>query len=103
VDAEAALRDGHFTEGAAPRAPTRKMCDGSLMDTDETLSKLSGRPRSSAPDHRSAALTSENGKVVSAVAERGPRASGHRARRTASMTGFGPVRDLAYTRWRATW
>ncbi|MFJ8360779.1 hypothetical protein [Streptomyces sp. NPDC093984] len=73
------------------------------MDTEDTLSGLSGRPRLSAPDHRRAALTSENGKGVSALAERGPRASGHCARRAASMTGFGPVHDLAYTRWRATW
>ncbi|GHK03769.1 hypothetical protein SY2F82_55660 [Streptomyces sp. Y2F8-2] len=79
------------------------MCDGSLADTGETLSKLSGRPRTSPPDHRSAALTSENDKGASAVSERRPRASGHCARRAASMTGFGPVHDLAYTRWRATW
>lgn len=66
--AKATVGDGHLTLGA-PRT-TRKMCDGSLMDTEKTLSKLFGRPLSYALGHRSATLTSENGQGVNAVAER---------------------------------
>ncbi|MFC3573312.1 META domain-containing protein [Streptomyces yaanensis] len=65
--ARATVRDGHLTLGA-PRT-TRKMCDASLMNTEKTLSGLFGRPLAYAIDHRSATLTSENGKGVNVVAE----------------------------------
>ena len=45
------------------------MCDGSLMDTEKTLGDLFGRRLAYAIDHRAITLTSENGKVVNAVAE----------------------------------
>ncbi|MER6357802.1 META domain-containing protein [Streptomyces sp. NPDC001634] len=65
--AKATVRDGHLTLGA-PRT-TRKMCDGSLMDTEKTMSKLFGRALAYRIDHRSITLTSGNGKGVNAVAE----------------------------------
>ncbi|WP_055494500.1 META domain-containing protein [Streptomyces sp. TP-A0356] len=66
--ATATVRDGHLTLGA-PRT-TRRMCDGSLMDTEKALRALFGRTLTYRLDHRSIALTSGNGKGVNAVAAR---------------------------------
>lgn len=65
--ATATVRDGHLTLGA-PRT-TRRMCDGSLMDTEKTLGKLFGGTLAYRIDHRGISLTSANGRGVSAVAE----------------------------------
>lgn len=65
--AKATVRDGHLTLGA-PRT-TRRMCDGSLMDTEKSLGTLFDGTLAYRIEHRGISLTSENGKGVSAVAE----------------------------------
>ncbi|MFE2580890.1 hypothetical protein [Streptomyces sp. NPDC059378] len=49
--------------------------------------------RSSDPD--GSALTSENAEILQSAADERPV--------TVEYRQFGPVVDLAYTRWRATW
>ncbi|MCW7946923.1 lipoprotein [Streptomyces hygroscopicus] len=66
--AKATVRGGHLTLGTP--TTTRKMCDGSLMDTEKTLRVLFGRTLTYRLEHRSIALTSENGRGVNAVAVR---------------------------------
>ncbi len=66
VSAAATVRGGHITLGTAET--TRRMCDGSLMDTERALLDLFGHRVEYEIDHRSMTLTSENGKGVSAVA-----------------------------------
>lgn len=65
--AKATVRDGHLTLGT-PRT-TRKMCYGSLMDTENSLLKLFGGKATYDLDHRSITLTSENGTGLGAVAD----------------------------------
>ncbi|MEU9286017.1 META domain-containing protein [Streptomyces sp. NPDC048275] len=67
VSANATVRDGHITLGT-PKT-TRMMCDGSLMDTEKTLLSLFDGTVTYQLDHRSLALTSENGTSVGAVAD----------------------------------
>ncbi|WP_189219136.1 MULTISPECIES: META domain-containing protein [Streptomyces] len=67
VSAKATVRDGHITLGA-PEA-TRKMCDGSLMDTEQSLLKLFDSKIEYRIDHRDITLTRENGEGVSGVAD----------------------------------
>ncbi|MFE9097994.1 META domain-containing protein [Streptomyces sp. NPDC007264] len=66
--AKATVRDGHLTLGAL--RTTRRMCDGSLMDTEKTLGKLLHGTLAYRIDHRGISLTSANGKGISAIAER---------------------------------
>lgn len=66
--ATATVRDGHLTLGA-PRT-TRRMCDGSLMDTEQALSTLFGRTLTYRLGHRDITLTGENGRGVDACTER---------------------------------
>jgi heat shock protein HslJ len=68
VSAMATVRDGHITLGAAKT--TRMMCDGSLMDTEKTLLSLFDGTVGYELDHRTLTLTSANGTVVSAVADK---------------------------------
>ncbi|GAA5033318.1 META domain-containing protein [Streptomyces siamensis] len=68
VSAETTVRDGHLTLGRAKT--TRMMCDGSLMATEKTLLGLFDSTVRYDLDHRNLTLTSTNGSVVSAVAER---------------------------------
>lgn len=67
VSANATVRDGHITLGAA--RTTRMMCDGSLMDTERTLLGLFGGTVVYELNHRTLTLTSANGKTVGAVAD----------------------------------
>lgn len=66
VKAEATVRDGSITLGSA--STTRMMCDTSLMQTEKTLLGLFDGTVTYKLDHRSLALTSENGKTTKAVA-----------------------------------
>lgn len=68
VSAKATVRDGHITLGTAKT--TRMMCDGSLMTTEKTLLGLFDGTVGYELDHRTLALTSANGTVVSAVADK---------------------------------
>ncbi|MEU6098395.1 META domain-containing protein [Streptomyces sp. NPDC047079] len=65
--AKATVRDGHLTLGSL--RTTRKMCDGSLMDTEKSIGERLGRPLAYRLEHRGISLTSENGKGIDAVAE----------------------------------
>ncbi|MFD9463629.1 META domain-containing protein [Streptomyces sp. NPDC060027] len=67
ASAQATVRDGHITLG--PVRTTRMMCQGSLMRTEKSLLKLFDGKVSYDLDHRGITLTSENGAVVSAVAD----------------------------------
>ncbi|GGZ24800.1 META domain-containing protein [Streptomyces poonensis] len=63
---DATVRDGHITLGT-PKT-TRTMCDGSLMETEQSLLDLFKNKVSYEIDHRTITLTSENGEGFSAVA-----------------------------------
>ncbi|MFD5520491.1 META domain-containing protein [Streptomyces sp. NPDC127066] len=64
----ATVGDGHITLG--PARTTRMMCQDSLMRTEKTLLGLFDGKVAYALDHRGIALTSKNGTVVSAVADK---------------------------------
>jgi heat shock protein HslJ len=66
VSADATVRDGSLTLGTP--GTTRRMCDGSLMDTEKTLLKLFNSTVDYKIDHRTITLTSKNGEGISAVA-----------------------------------
>lgn len=68
VSAEATVRDGQLTLGTP--GTTRRMCDGSLMDTERTLLELFDSKANYEIDHRTITLTSENGEGISAVASK---------------------------------
>ncbi|MGW0812733.1 META domain-containing protein [Streptomyces viridiviolaceus] len=68
VTAEATVRDGHITLGAP--ATTRMMCEDSLMDTEKRLLRLFEGRTDYRIDQRTLTLTSANGTVVRAVADR---------------------------------
>ncbi|MPY59666.1 META domain-containing protein [Streptomyces spongiae] len=68
VSADATVRDGSLTLGTP--GTTRRMCDGSLMDTEKTLLKLFDSKVKYEIDHRTITLTSENGEGISAVASK---------------------------------
>ncbi|MFE4697653.1 META domain-containing protein [Streptomyces sp. NPDC056738] len=63
----ATVGDGHITLGRA--RTTRMMCQDSLMRTENTLLGVFDGTVAYTLDHRSIALTSKNGTVVSAVAD----------------------------------
>lgn len=67
VTAKATVRDGHITLGRP--STTRMMCDTSLMKTEKGLLRLFDGTVAYKLDHRSLALTSENGETVDAVAK----------------------------------
>jgi heat shock protein HslJ len=68
VSADATVRDGKLTLGTP--GTTRRMCDGSLMDTEKSLLKLFKSTVDYEIDHRTITLTSENGEGISAVASK---------------------------------
>ncbi|GGZ85897.1 lipoprotein [Streptomyces bluensis] len=68
VTADATVRDGQLTVGTP--GTTRRMCDGSLMDTERTLLDLFKSEVSYRIDDRTITLTSENGEGISAVASK---------------------------------
>ncbi|MEV5463493.1 META domain-containing protein [Streptomyces sp. NPDC002788] len=68
VNAKATVRDGHITLG--PPATTRMMCEDSLMADEKTLLRLFDGKLKYGVDHQTLTLTSENGTLVRAVAER---------------------------------
>ncbi|MEU6364975.1 META domain-containing protein [Streptomyces sp. NPDC046931] len=65
--ASATVRDGHLTLGSL--RTTRKMCDGSLMDTEKSLSTRLGPSLAYRLGHRGITLTSANGRGIDAVTE----------------------------------
>lgn len=67
VSATATVRDGHIALGAAKA--TRRMCDGSLMETERAVLALFGSDVTYEIKHRTITLTSENGEGVSGVAD----------------------------------
>lgn len=66
VSAGATIRDGQLTLGTP--GTTRRMCDGSLMDTEHSLLKLFESKVKYEIDHRTITLTGEDGEGISAVA-----------------------------------
>lgn len=68
VSADATVRDGSLTLGTP--GTTRRMCDGSLMDTEKTLLKLFESTVDYKIDARTITLTSKNGEGISAVANK---------------------------------
>ncbi|NEC90509.1 META domain-containing protein [Streptomyces sp. SID12501] len=66
VSAEATVSDGNITFGSP--ATTRRMCDGSLMETEKAFLKIFDGRTAYKIDHRSLSLTSANGTTVSANA-----------------------------------
>ncbi|MEV5547984.1 META domain-containing protein [Streptomyces sp. NPDC052309] len=68
VSAGATVRDGHITLGAP--STTRMMCEDSLMDTEKRLLRLFEGRADYRIDQQTLTLTSENGTVVRAVADR---------------------------------
>ncbi|GAA3819125.1 META domain-containing protein [Streptomyces phyllanthi] len=66
ITAKATVRDGQITLGTP--GTTRRMCDGSLMDTERSLLELFKGEVDYKIDHRTITLTSENDKGFSAVA-----------------------------------
>jgi heat shock protein HslJ len=68
VSADATVRDGQLTLGTP--GTTRRMCDGSLMDTEKSFLKLFEGTVSYKIDTRTITLTSENGDGISAVASK---------------------------------
>ncbi|MGW0826178.1 META domain-containing protein [Streptomyces sp. NPDC002845] len=66
VTARATVSDGTITLG--PAGATRRMCDGSLMETERALLKLFNGTVSYEIDHRAITLTSEKGLGIGAVA-----------------------------------
>lgn len=67
VTAKATVRDGRITLGSP--ATTRRMCSGSLKDTEDTLLKLFNSTVDYRQNHRRITLTSEDGKGIAAVAD----------------------------------
>ncbi|WP_128377362.1 META domain-containing protein [Streptomyces cavernae] len=67
VTAKATVRDGNITFGAP--ATTRKMCSGSLKETEDALLGLFKGTVDYRQDHRGITLTSEDGKGIAAVAD----------------------------------
>ncbi|WP_320774928.1 META domain-containing protein [Streptomyces sp. CRN 30] len=68
VSAKATVRDGHITLGTAQT--TRRMCDGSLMETEQAVRALFDGEVTYEIDHRTITLTRENGEGISAVAKK---------------------------------
>ncbi|MFG2778269.1 META domain-containing protein [Streptomyces prunicolor] len=68
VNATATVRTGHITLGRP--STTRMMCDASLMGTERALLGLFGGRVDYRVDHDSATLTSENGTIVHARADK---------------------------------
>jgi heat shock protein HslJ len=66
VSAEATVSDGTITFGSP--ATTRRMCDGSLMETEKAVLSIFDGKTAYKIDHRSLSLTSANGTTVSAIA-----------------------------------
>ncbi|CAL9489478.1 META domain-containing protein [Streptomyces sp. enrichment culture] len=68
INAEATVRDGRITLGSV--ATTRMVCEGSLMHTERALLRVLDGTVDYRIDHRTLTLTSENGDIATAVAER---------------------------------
>lgn len=68
VDATATVRAGHITLGRP--STTRMMCDASLMGTERSLLALFGGQVGYRVDHDTLTLTSGNGRIVHAVADK---------------------------------
>ncbi|CAL9491604.1 META domain-containing protein [Streptomyces sp. enrichment culture] len=66
VSADATVRDGHITLGAP--STTRMMCEGSLMDVEETVLKLFDGRAEYRIEYRNLTLTSDDGVEVPAFA-----------------------------------
>lgn len=71
------------------------MCDTSLTRTPRAPRAVAGQVPDGRTDTRGAALTSANEETDKVITTAVPV--------TATYPQFGPVVDLAYTRWRATW
>ncbi|MGW8061985.1 META domain-containing protein [Streptomyces ziwulingensis] len=68
VNAEATVSDGHITLGAP--STTRMMCEGSLMDAEKRILRLFDGRVDYRIDQETLTLTSEDGTVVRARADR---------------------------------
>ncbi|WP_408052936.1 META domain-containing protein [Streptomyces sp. HO565] len=68
VTARATVRDGHITLGVP--ATTRMMCEGSLMNAEKRMLRFFEGRVDYRIDHETLTLTSEDGTVVRAVADK---------------------------------
>ncbi len=71
------------------------MCDTSLMETGRRAARTGHKGTTGHPCPHRTSLTCENEESTKVIGKPVAGAAGH--------PQFGPVVDLAYTRWRATW